>query len=48
MKLKDYKDIKMQDPAFVEEYESIKLEIKKIKEGIEAQTSNHLTEDEDI
>lgn len=47
MKLKDYKDIKMQDPAFVEEYEKVKLEINEIKEVLEAQTSNYLTEDED-
>lgn len=48
MKLKDYKDIKMQDPAFAEEYEKVKLEINEIKEVLEAQTSNYLTEDEDI
>lgn len=48
MKLKDYKDIKMQDPAFVEEYEKVKLEINDIKEVLEAQTSNYLTEEEDI
>lgn len=48
MKLKDYKDIKMQDPAFVEEYEKVKLEINEIKEVLEAQTSNYLTEEEDI
>lgn len=47
MKLKDYKDIKMQDPAFAEEYEKVKLEINEIKEVLEAQTSNYLTEDED-
>lgn len=38
----------MQDPAFVEEYEKVQLEINEIKEVLEAQTSNNLTEDEDI
>ncbi len=34
MKLKDYKDIKMQDLAFTEEYENVKLEIKRLKKPL--------------
>ena len=43
MKLKDYKEKKMQDPEFVKAYEKIQPEMNVIRAMIEARTSKNLT-----
>ena len=44
MKLKDYKEKKMQDPQFAKAYEEIQPEMNVIRAIIEARTSQNLTE----
>jgi len=46
MKLKDYKEKKMQDPEFVKAYEEIQPEMNVIRAMIEARTSLNLTQKE--
>ena len=46
MKLKDYKEKKMQDPEFVKAYEEIQPEMNVIRAMIEARTSQNLTQKE--
>ena len=44
MNLKDYKKLKMQDPAFAQAYEEIQPEMNVIRAMIEARTSQNLTQ----
>ena len=46
MKLKDYKEKKLQDPEFVKAYEEIQPEMNVIRAIIEARTSSNLTQKE--
>jgi transcriptional regulator with XRE-family HTH domain len=46
MKLKDYKEKKMQDPEFAKAYEEIQPEMNEIRAIIEARTSQNLTQKE--
>ena len=46
MKLKDYKEKKMQDPQFAKAYEEIQPEMNVIRAIIEARTSQNLTQKE--
>ena len=46
MKLKDYKEKKMQDPELVKAYEEIQPEMNVIRAMIEARTSQNLTQKE--
>lgn len=46
MKLKDYKEKKMQDPEFVKAYEESQPEMNMIRAMIEARTSQNLTQKE--
>ena len=44
MKLKDYKEKKMQDPEFVKAYEEIQPEMNVIRAMVEARHSQNLTQ----
>ena len=46
VKLKDYKEKKMQDPEFAKAYEEIQPEMNVIRAMIEARTSQNLTQKE--
>ena len=46
VRLKDYKDKKMQDPEFAKAYEEIQPEMNVIRAMIEARTSQNLTQKE--
>jgi len=46
MRLKDYKEKKMQDPGFAKAYEEIQPEMNVIRAIIEARTSQNLTQKE--
>ena len=46
VKLKDYKEQKMQDPEFAKAYEEIQPEMNVIRAMIEARTSQNLTQKE--
>ena len=46
MLLKEYKEMKMKDPEFVEAYESIQPEMNVIKAIIEARTSQNMSQKE--
>ena len=46
MKLKEYKEIKMRDPAFAKAYEEIQPEMNVIRALVEARTSQNLTQKE--
>ena len=46
VKLKEYKEIKMRDPAFAKAYEEIQPEMNVIRAIIEARTSQNLTQKE--